>query len=130
MPGKSRRSKLIAAPLTPFGRRVLYRWALLSKDGNLTAAKLAEKLGCGEVAALSLLKDHHPDWRSHAEYVGAMTRLCNMLRVDESWLTNAVDSGSWDKLKFDLTQRLTRGLDIPDRSLDAAKDGDSGTISP
>ena len=110
-PVKKRRTeieKLRVAPLTPLGRRILARQALLSRDGHVGAAALAKDLNVKELTVWRMLKNPDECWFEKYGHSGEMIRLaqklCTFMRVDWSWLFHTIDYGDLGAVNFDLVR--------------------------
>jgi hypothetical protein len=111
------------APLTPLGRRILVRLALLTKDGRIGIDDITRTLGVRRKFTLGMLKLKNPEGANKAEYTDVCDRLCSLLKVDHSWLFDTMDYGDTGALSFALRRRDTRGLIAPKDSLNVATAG-------
>ena len=98
-------NKLSAKQLTPLGRRILARHALITRDGDTGVTALARLLGVTPVTVWRVLKDKEPGWMETARYMDLTARLCELLRCDHSWLFDTVYYGDLGELHFDLRRR-------------------------
>jgi hypothetical protein len=101
-------AKLRNARLTPLGRRILTRQALLSHNGQVGAAALAKDLNCEELTVWRVLKADDRCWYErygkNAENIKLAQKLCKFLRVDWSWLYHTIDYGDLGQVNFDLVR--------------------------
>jgi len=96
---------LASKPLTPLGRRILTRHALITKDGHVGVQALAQALSCRPITVWRFLKEKEPIWLETADYFDLVARLCELLRVDHSWLFDVTYYGEMGELYFDLRRR-------------------------
>lgn len=94
-------AELKALPLTPLGRRILARHALVSRDGDIGAEPLARLLGVRERTVWQLLKDEDPA----PDKLPLAEALCTLLGVHPSWLLDVIVLDSTTLIDFDLTRR-------------------------
>lgn len=91
--------------LSPFGRRILIRHAMITPNGDVGAKALSVALNCPEATVWAILKTKSRTWYEDKQFLGIVTRLCQLLKVDHSWLCESIDYGNLGEVRFDL-QRL------------------------
>ena len=96
------KQRLEAEPLTDLGRRILVRQALTTRTGNVGAKALARDLGVEELTILRILKTSDSLWYERRESIDLAARLCQLLKVDHSWLFHTIDYGDLGEVSFDL----------------------------
>ena len=96
------KAKLEGQPLTDLGRRILVRQALTTRNGNVGAKALARDLGVEELTILRILKTTDSLWYERRESIDLAARLCQLLKVDHSWLFYTIDYGPLGEVSFDL----------------------------
>ena len=96
------KESLEAETLTALGRRILVRQALTTRTGAVGAKALAQSLGVEELTILRILKTTDALWYERKGSIDLAARLCQLLKVDHSWMFHTIDYGDLGEVSFDL----------------------------